>query len=349
VQFTWWKFLVAREPPSRRGGGGGGGPPPRAQEFVLLGRADVAVRTFAGDQQPGNMDGPGHAARFDRPTGLAIDARSNLYVADAGNHRIRMVSAEGDVTTLAGSAAGYADGPALQARFSAPCGVCLGPDGTVYVADTGNGRIRRIKDGQVTTVGAAPAQAAQTLHRIQTYLQELHYVAGANPGLIVADASSARLRRFSVDGVPQRDQAMPGPPISVLGDPLTVTVPTAGILILGPKTLKNLGFEATDDVTADQANHMFVKQPLAICPFQKGWLLTDSEYRAVIRVLNDKAQVVAGFCSTAGPGRGYRDGDGRTSLFGTVCGIVSDGKRYAFVADTGNNCIRRLDVSELPQ
>ena len=105
---------------------------------------DGAVTTFAGGVE-GDADGVGAAASFNTPSGLALDAEGNVYVADTGNNRIRKVTPEGQVTTLAGDGtAGYADGPAAQARFDAPVGVAVGKDGALLVTDDGSGTIWRV-------------------------------------------------------------------------------------------------------------------------------------------------------------------------------------------------------------
>jgi hypothetical protein len=113
---------------------------------------DEEVSTFAGGKE-GFADGVGTQASFNTPSGLAIDADGNLYVADTGNNRIRKVTPEGVVSTIAGDGtAGYVDGAAAQARFNGPIGVAVDEAGTVYVADTYNDRVRKISiDGQVTT------------------------------------------------------------------------------------------------------------------------------------------------------------------------------------------------------
>ena len=85
------------------------------------------------------LRGPGRAPprlRFSTPSGLALDATGNLYVADTGNHAIRKVTPDGVVTTLAGTGApGFRDGPGAQAQFDGPMGVAVDGAGRVIVAD----------------------------------------------------------------------------------------------------------------------------------------------------------------------------------------------------------------------
>lgn len=108
------------------------------------------VRTVAGTGEEGYRDGPAAQARFAMPTGIAVDTFGNLFVCELLTHRIRHISADGLVTTIAGSGGldedggGFADGPALSARFDRPNGLAVAASGAIYVADTGNQRIRRL-------------------------------------------------------------------------------------------------------------------------------------------------------------------------------------------------------------
>ena len=108
---------------------------------------------FAGSSgQPGTSNGTGSAARFWNPSAVAVDAAGTVYVADAGNHAIRKISAAGVVTTLAGSGSvGNTNGPAATARFYWPTGVAVDAAGTVYVADRGNHVIRQISPAGVVS------------------------------------------------------------------------------------------------------------------------------------------------------------------------------------------------------
>ena len=112
-----------------------------------------AVRTLAGNGQPGFVDGQGADARFHNPMGLAVDVDGSILVTDCGNHAVRRVTMAGAVSTVAGNGgAGYADGEGADARFNAPTDVVVDNNGTIIVADCDNHVLRKIRKGQVTTL-----------------------------------------------------------------------------------------------------------------------------------------------------------------------------------------------------
>ena len=102
------------------------------------------VSTLAGGPS-GYNDGNGTNAEFSLPSGIAIAPGGDIYVADTNNHRIRKVTTTGVVTTVAGNGTGaFADGTLATASFNEPYGLIVAPNGTIYVADKGNSRIRKI-------------------------------------------------------------------------------------------------------------------------------------------------------------------------------------------------------------
>jgi streptogramin lyase len=103
------------------------------------------VSTLAGSGLVGSDDGPGSAATFWFPTGVGVGPNGTVYVADTSSQRIRAINpTTGEVSTLAGSSQGFAEGSGAAAQFNRPSGVSVGADGTVYVADSDNSRIRKI-------------------------------------------------------------------------------------------------------------------------------------------------------------------------------------------------------------
>jgi hypothetical protein len=122
------------------------------------------VTTIAGSSgAEGIVDGVGSAARFFSPKGIAYDGVGDLYVSDTGGQTIRAISvATGVVTTIAGSPGivGSADDVGTAARFNGPTALCTDGLGNLFVADTGNGTIRKIDlaSGRVSTYVGEPGQ-----------------------------------------------------------------------------------------------------------------------------------------------------------------------------------------------
>ncbi len=150
------------------------------------------VSTLAGDGVAGRVDGVGEAARFDHPTGAALDDQGRLYVADALNHVIRRIETsgpdKGKVVTVAGDGtAGFADGTGTAARFSLPMGLTIGPDGAVYVADRDNYRIRKLTpEGVVTTVAGTSDRSRRYFDgpALEAGFNGPHFVAFGYDGLL---------------------------------------------------------------------------------------------------------------------------------------------------------------------
>jgi sugar lactone lactonase YvrE len=158
--------------------------------------------TLAGGEE-GYAEGAGKLAAFNTPSGIAIDAAGNLYVADTGNNAIRKVTPQGVVSTLAGDGlAGDKDGKGAAAQFNGPIGVAVDAAGVVYVSDTYNDRIRRIApDGQVSTIaggkraGLADGAAAQALFDTPTGL-----ALNAAGELYIADTGNSAVRKLDKNG-----------------------------------------------------------------------------------------------------------------------------------------------------
>lgn len=121
-------------------------------------KAVAGVSGIAGSKGDG---GPAKLAQLDAPRGLAFDMQGALYIADSGNHRIRCVAPGGTITTVVGNgSAGFGGdgGPALAASLKGPEGLAFGADGSLYIADTGNHRVRHVDtNGIITTVAGSEA------------------------------------------------------------------------------------------------------------------------------------------------------------------------------------------------
>lgn len=170
---------------------------------------DGIITTFAGTGEIGDDgdSGPAGAARLRTPLGIALGADGTLYIADTYNHRIRRVSTEGIITTIAGTGvSGFSGdgGPGAEALLSYPTGVAVAKDGTLYIADTRNHRIRKLAaDGTITTVAGTGAAGYSgdggpaTLAR----LNSPRGVAASNEGLLyIVDRENRRIRMVNTDG-----------------------------------------------------------------------------------------------------------------------------------------------------
>jgi uncharacterized protein (TIGR03437 family) len=157
---------------------------------------------YAGDK------GPATNALLNQPCGVAVDPSGNIYIADTGNHCIRKVTGT-TITTFAGTCSfsgGSGDGgPATQARLNAPRAVAVDASGnTVYIADTGNNRIRKVSAGSISAVAGTglaafggdggPALSAQ-------FYGPRSVAVDASGNIYVADYTNSRVRMISTTGI----------------------------------------------------------------------------------------------------------------------------------------------------
>jgi sugar lactone lactonase YvrE len=158
------------------------------------------VSTFAGQATSGITNDSGTSAKFNTPTGLAIDSAGNLYVADKNNHRIRKVTPQASVSTLAGSTAGFTNNTGTAAQFSSPVGIAVDSTGTLYVADTGNHRIRTVSSsGVVTTfVGLSTSGNANGTPSQAQFSSPYSITVGTTGVFYVADYGNHRIRKIVV-------------------------------------------------------------------------------------------------------------------------------------------------------
>jgi|GEM_PF-1880903 len=143
---------------------------------------------------PGAMLAPVASSDVLKPAGMAYDSASNLYVADARGHVIRRLSTNGTWTTVAGDGRqGYAGdgGPAVAAELDTPMGVAVAVDGTLYIADTHNHRVRLVSpNGIISTVAGSSGNSLR---------QPVAVALNPDGSLYIADAADHRIRRLDTN------------------------------------------------------------------------------------------------------------------------------------------------------
>ena len=155
------------------GFGGDGGPATQARlnaptDLAFDGNGNLLVadtfnhriRQIGRDGVISTLVGDGKTSTLNNPQGIALDGEGNVYIADGYNHVVRRRDRQGNLTVFAGTEAGLAGdkGPANKAQLNLPQAVAVGPDGSVYVSDSANSRIRRVSPDRVieTVAGSGP-------------------------------------------------------------------------------------------------------------------------------------------------------------------------------------------------
>lgn len=242
-----------------------------------------AVSTLVGNGIPGQADGPGPEARLNSPAGLAIDSTGHLYVADWGNHRIRKVTPDGHVTTLAGSgAAGFLDGPGVAARLHYPRALAVDLAGYLFVTEQGNHSIRRVApDGSILTIAGNGQPWFRDGDNTRARLNRPGGI-GLDSGrvLVVADTGNHRLRKVAFGLAPELvarpvdQQLAPGSRVilrvTAAGQaPFTYQWFHGGQPLIGETnaalSIAQVGLDETGDYTVAVSNaHGIVQSPPAV-------------------------------------------------------------------------------------
>ncbi len=327
---------------------------------------DGEVTTFAGSNGiRGDIDGSGAAARFSRPTGLTVDSAGTIYVADQSNHSIRKITPAGVVSTFAGSnGTGSQDGPGAQASFWFPSDVDVDSQGIVYVADSQNGRVRRIApDGTVSSYGPSTQQGPCLRMRTtpfcgptgiavddsgRVWLTEIGshsirviepsgetvFVAGGTQGS--NDGTGSQAQFFNPSGIEIDPQGF-----AIVADTTNHgirRVSLAGVVTSAVGSPAHHGsvdgvgraarFNYPGGLAADDSGNLFV---------------SDANNNTLRRIVLQTAQVstVAGQAGVSGS----VDGIGLAARFEGPTGLASDGAGGYFVADSGNSTIRHIDAA----
>jgi DNA-binding beta-propeller fold protein YncE len=267
------------------------------------------VSILAGSGRAEWGDGYGTQAHFNHPRGVAVDGDGNIIVADYGNHRIRKISPDGNVSTLAGSGKkDFGDGQGAQAHFNCPHGVAVDGEGNIIVADRDNHCIRKISpDGNVSTL-AGTGKAGSPNKGLATeakFNNPSDVAVDSNGNIIVADSYNECIRIIEYqDGRGYCvDMLIDNWDASVCVNPISLTVDGQGFI-----------------VWVNQESHkVYVRNPETK---QIHWL--------------------------AGKTAGFENGDAKQALFRHPSGVAVDKYGNILVADTGNKSIRIISAGLTP-
>jgi len=276
-----------------------------------MGAQGLQIATLAGSAgNPGSADGTGSAATFNGPAGIAVDPTGTVYVSNSGFATIRKVTQAGVVTTFAGVAfnTGISDGTGSAARFEYPAGMAFDPAGNLYVADSAANTIRKITPaGVVTTIAGTPfAEGSNDGNGANArFLSPVAVAADTNGNVFVTDADNRTIRKITPAGV------------------VTTFAGVAGSYANFDGTGSAARFELPEGIAIDAHNVLYV-----------------ADYGTnTIRRITPNAVVT----TLAGSGAvGSADGTGAGASFNHPRGIAVDASGTVYVADTGNNTIRRI-------
>ena len=327
--------------------------------------AGNGLEGFSGD------GGPATSARLRFPRGLGLDGAGNLYIADQGSHRVRKVSPEGIITTVAGSGQpGFAGdgGPAKSALLRSPWGIALDAAGNLYIADRNNHRIRKVSpDGMITTVAGngqsaysgdgGPATSASFIPS--------GIALDAAGNLYIADRGNLRIRKVSpqgtistVAGNGEFGFSGDGGPAILAGllDPVDVALDATGNLFIGDALNRGLRRVAPDGIISTVAGTGSFRTSgdggpatIAELNFPTRMALDPSGNLYIAEVDSHRIRKISteGIISTGDGTPGFF-GDGRLATSASLFhprGLAVDAAGNVFIADSRNNRIRKVSAA----
>jgi len=262
--------------------------------------ANNYVTTIAG-ANPGYVDGPIAQAKFSYPYSICIDTAQNLYVADYYNHKIRKITPLGNVTTLAGSSQGFANGNGVLAKFNYPTGVCADVLGNIYVSDRDNHKIRKITPlGVVSTLAGSTQGYLDATGAFAKFNTPLGVCVDTAGNVYVTDRYNDKIRKVTPTGV-----------VSTF----------AG---------------TTTGYTDSTGNAAQFNIPIGICVDAAGNVYVADSGNNKIRKITPTGYVT----TLAGSTNGFADGDVSSAQFNIPYGVCVDATGNVFVADYSNHKIR---------
>jgi len=325
-----------------------------------------AVTSLAGSPGVGGRaDGAGTAASFFYPGGIAATGLGTVYIADTGNHSIRVMTSPGVVATLAGGAGqkGDADGTGSQALFAYPYGVASDGSGHIYVSDSGNNAVRVVTSaGVVSTVaGSGAPGSADGAGAAASFNNPAGVAADASGNVYVADSGNSTIRKITPGGAvttlagaagsagssdgtgsAARFNAPNGVAVDKIGNVYVADTKNDTVRKITPGGLvTTLAGVAGQTGSGDGAGGSArFNGPYAVAVDSSGDVYVADFFSATIRKI-DTSGTVSTLAGTAGK-LGFTDGAGFAARFNQPYGVAVDGSGNIYVADTYNRAIRMI-------
>lgn len=256
----------------------------------------------------GYMDGTGASALFKDPRGIIVDATGNLYIADAGNNRIRKITPDNTVSTLAGNGiSGYKDGDAQTAEFYNPYGIVLDQRGNLFVGDQKNSRIRKITASGVVSTFSGSGVAGNTdgfANSAQINVQNAPMCTDANGNIYFAQWVSDAISQTASYVI---RKVTPAGDVSTYHQQIPIVYDFNGKQISG----------GVWGIAIDAQNNIYVANDYSISRITPGGAVS----------------IIAG--STSGSDFQTKDGFGREASFKGLNGLCIDGSGVLYASDYG--------------
>ena len=318
------------------------------------------VTTIAGSTTAGKVDGPGGSALFDGPDALAFNpATSNIYIGDTYNNAIRTMTTTGTVATLTNSTLGFANGPLASALFYGPRGFSFDAQGNTYVAETGNSIIRKITPGGVvsTFTGLTLSGYVDGDATAVRFNNPAALAVDASGNVYIADRGNNVIRKSTSAGAVGTLAGYPGTPGLGWADAVGAnakfkTTAAVAINAAGTKLYvadrDNFAIRvintADATVTTLAGNPLFpdlIGSPVAIAiDAQDNLFITDQRGRIFEITAAGVLYKLAGALAS-----GNVNGAGTAARFNNPQGIAKDAAGNVYVADFGNNTIRKIAIT----
>ena len=326
--------------------------------------ASGTITTVAGtgEEGRGGDGGPATEARLDKPRGVAVDAAGNLYIADSDNHLVRRVDPSGTITTIAGTGdRGFSGdgGPATEAALAEPHAVTVDSVGNIYIADSGNGVVRRVgADGLISTVAGIPRAPSVGAAELPSGT-EIGFPRALAPGrsgeLFVADSYRDSILRLDAAGTIETFVGLGQPDLDRPGG---AAVDSAGNVFVADSSshrilkIDTTGIATTVAGSGEQgdsgdggpARNAAFSFPGDVAVDRDGSIYIADTYNNRIRKV-DSGGVLTTVAGTGEPGFRGDGGPASQARFESPVAVAIGSDGAIYVADRGNRRIRKIDNS----